>query len=76
MRFRHGELVNIVPKMQCRMAIAALLGFGANTKIALTGVRSRVREYFAKTLTLNSVLFTASYLFPCKNCFPTIKQIN
>ena len=31
------------PNMQCSM-ITAFLMFGANTKIALTGVRSRVRE--------------------------------
>ena len=41
------------PKMQCRMAIAALSGFGAKTKIALTGVRSRVRESLAKRLSFN-----------------------
>ena len=44
----HGELVNITPKMHCSMAIAALSIFGAKLKIALTGVRSRVRESLAK----------------------------
>ena len=38
------------PKMQCSMMIAALLIFGANTNIALTGVRRRVRESLAKRL--------------------------
>ena len=33
------------PKIQCSMTIAALSIFGAKTKIALTGVRSRVREF-------------------------------
>ena len=47
---RHGEWVNITPKMHCRMAIAALSSFGAKLKIALTGVRSRVRESLAKRL--------------------------
>ena len=36
------------PKMQCGMAIAALSGFGAKTIIALTGLRSRVRESLSK----------------------------
>ena len=38
------------PKMHCSMAIAALAIFGAILKIALTGVRSRVREALAKRL--------------------------
>ena len=60
------------------MGIAALSIFGAKLKIALTGVRSRVRESLAKRLIefLNSVLFAESYLFPCKKCLPTIKKIN
>ena len=37
-------------KMHCGMAIAALSSFGAKLKIALTGVRSRVRESLAKRL--------------------------
>ena len=37
-------------KMHCSMAIAALSSFGAKLKIALTGVRSRVRESLAKRL--------------------------
>ena len=49
-RFRHGEWVNITPKMHCCMAIAALSIFGAKLKIALTGVRSRVRESLANWL--------------------------
>ena len=31
-------------KMQCSITIAMLSIFGAKTKIALTGVRSRVRD--------------------------------
>ena len=46
-RPRHGEYY---PKMHCSMAIAALSIFGAKLKIALTGVRSRVRESLAKRL--------------------------
>ena len=38
------------PKMHYSMAIAALSTFGAILKIALTGVRSRVREALAKRL--------------------------
>ena len=38
------------PEMYCSLAIAALSIFGANLKIALTGVRSRVRESLAKQL--------------------------
>ena len=41
------------PKMQCRMAIAELSGFGTKIKIALTGVRSRDRESLAKWLIFN-----------------------
>ena len=37
-------------KMYCSMEIAALSIFGAKLKIALTGVRSRVRESLAKRL--------------------------
>ena len=44
---RHGKHD---PKMQCSMMITALLFFVANTKIALTGVCSRVRESLAKRL--------------------------
>ena len=65
-------------KMHCSMTIAALSSFGAKLKIALTGVRSRVRESLAKRLieSFNSVLFAESYLFPCTKCLPTIKKIN
>ena len=35
------------PKMECNMTISAFSIFGAKTKIALTGVRSRVRESLA-----------------------------
>ena len=38
------------PKMQCRKTIDALSIVGAKTKVALTGVRSRVRESLAKRL--------------------------
>ena len=38
------------PKMQCNIMIATLLIFGAKTEIALTGVRSRVRESLASQL--------------------------
>ena len=48
------------PKMQCSMAIAALSIFGAKLKIALTGVRSRVRESLAKRL--------ISLFQPCTFC--------
>ena len=47
--------------MQCSMTIAALAIFGAETKIAYT---------------LNFVLFTKAYSFPCKKCFPTIYKTN
>ena len=42
---RDPDMVNgkYYPKMHCSMAIAALSIFGAKLKIALTGVRSRVR---------------------------------
>ena len=35
------------PKMYCSMMTDALSNFGAKPKIALTGVRSRVRESLA-----------------------------
>ena len=38
------------PKRHCSMATATLSIFGAKLKIALTGVRSRVRESIAKRL--------------------------
>ena len=38
------------PKKQCSITIATLSIFGARTKIALTGVRSRVRESLASQL--------------------------
>ena len=38
------------PKMQCSITIATLSIFGARTKIALTGVHSRVRESLASQL--------------------------
>ena len=38
------------PKMQCSTTIAMLSIFGARTKIALTGVRSRVRESLVSQL--------------------------
>ena len=38
------------PKRHCSMAIAVLSIFGAKLKIALTGVRSRVRESLTKRL--------------------------
>ena len=47
-RSRSGERINITPKKQCSMTIAALSIFG--TKIVLTGVRSRVKESSAKRL--------------------------
>ena len=50
LRSRHGEWVNITPKINCIMAVAALSIFGAKLKMALTGVRSRVRESLAKRL--------------------------
>ena len=50
LRSRHGEWVNITPKMHCIMAVAALSTFGATLKIVLTGVRSRDRESLAKRL--------------------------
>ena len=56
------------PKMQCSMMIAALSIFSTKSKIALTGSQS--------SNTFNSVLFTETYLFPCKKCFPTIQKIN
>ena len=37
-------------KMYCSMAIAVLSIFGVKLEIALTGVRSRVRESLAKRL--------------------------
>ena len=42
--------VNITPKRHCSMAITALSVFGAKLKIALTGVRRRVRESLTKRL--------------------------
>ena len=65
------------PKIQCSMTIAALSFFGAQTKIALTGVHSRVRESLANGSSNNfkSVLFTEIYLFPFKKCFPTLYKI-
>ena len=50
LRSRHGDWVNYYPKMHCIMAVAALSTFGAKLKVALTGVRSRVRESLAKRL--------------------------
>ena len=38
------------PKMQCSITISTLSIFGARTKIALTGVRSRVRKSLASQL--------------------------
>ena len=38
------------PKMQCSIMIAVLSIFGTRTKIALTGVCSRVRESLASQL--------------------------
>ena len=38
------------PKMQCSIMIATLSILGARKKIALTGVRSRVRESLASQL--------------------------
>ena len=38
------------PKMHCSMMTVALSVFGAKPKIALTGVRSRVREPLAEWL--------------------------
>ena len=49
-RTRHGEWVNITKKRHCSMAIGALSILGTKLKIALTGVRSRVREFLAKRL--------------------------
>ena len=49
-RSRHGEWVNITKKMHCSMVKAALSIFDAKLKIALTGVRSRVRESLTKRL--------------------------
>ena len=43
--------------MQWSMTIAALSIFGAKTKIALTSVRSRVRESLAKWLILLTLYF-------------------
>ena len=65
-------------KMHCSMMIAALSRFGSKLKIALTGVRSRVRESLTKRLieSFNSVLFAEFYFFPYTKCFPTIKKIN
>ena len=52
------------PKMHCSMAIAALSIFGAKLKIALTGVRSRVREFPHEMANyFNSVPFAETYLF-------------
>ena len=61
------------PKRHCSMAIAALLTFGAKLKIALAGVRSRVREPLTKRLSnsFDYVRFAETYLFPCKKCIPT-----
>ena len=60
------------------MAIAALSYFGTELKIALTGVRSRVRESLAKRLIcfFNSILFAETYLYACKKCLLTILKIN
>ena len=52
------------------MAITALSIFGAKLKVALTGVRSRVRESLAKRLIYT--IFAETYLFACKKCLPTI----
>ena len=56
-RSRHGEWMGkYYPKMHCSMAISALSIFGAKQKkkkkkkIALTGVRGRVRETLTKRL--------------------------
>ena len=62
-------------KMPCSMTIAALSILGVKTKIALTGVRSSVRESLTNTanlILLTMYFLTATYLFPYKNCFPTI----
>ena len=40
------------PKIQCSFTIATLSVFVAKTKIALTGVRSRVKESLASQLIL------------------------
>ena len=39
-----------IPKMQCSITITRLSIFGAKTKTALTGVRSRVKESLASQL--------------------------
>ena len=61
-------------KMHCSMAITALSIFGAILKIALTGVRRRVREALQNgySNSFNSVLLAETYLFPCKMYLPTI----
>ena len=46
----NGPTGKYFPKMHCSMAIHALSIFGAKLNIALTSVRSRVRESLAKQL--------------------------
>ena len=48
-----------------------VVNFGAKPQIALTGVRSRVRESLAKVL-ISLYFFTETCLFPCKKCFLTV----
>ena len=50
------------------MMTVVYLIFGRKTKIAITGVHSKVREPLTKQLsnTLNSVLFPETYFFACK----------
>ena len=64
----------ILPENALQRDYSCVVNFGVKLKIALTGVRSRVRESLAKQLTntFNSILFTETYLFLCKKWFPTI----
>ena len=48
------------PKRHCNMAIAALSILGAKLKIALTSVRSRVRESLPKSA--NLILLTLYFM--------------
>ena len=68
----------ILPQNALRHDNSCVVNYGAKLNIALTCVRSRVREVLANDLsyTFNSIPFTESCLFFCKKCFPAIYKIN
>ena len=60
------------PKTQCSMATVALSTFGAKTKIALTGVHSRVRESLTKPV--NQYILLQLTHFLVKNAFRQFRK--